>query len=431
MGESCFEMIVERHDKYMAKPDRRLKIATGVLVLAILSSLVVTGQDFPQWRGAGRDGRIEGLPGAANWPEKLNEKWKVRVGEGHSTPLVVGQRVYVHSRMAEREQVSAFDLETGRLVWQDGYEAGYMMNPAARGHGKGPKSTPVYADGRLCTLGITAVLSCYEAAKGRLLWRKSYGERFQAKAPLFGTAMSPLIDRGVLYVHVGGDDRGGLLALDPVTGAEKWAWTGDGPGYASPIVTEIAGKRQLVTQTQKYLVGIHTETGGLLWSMPFETEYVQNIVTPLIYGDLLIFSGINKGVLAIRVGWRNNQWVTDQVWQNREVSMYMSSPVLAGNLLFGMSHRNKGQFFCLDARSGKTLWTGDPRQGENAALLLAGGMLLALTDGGELTLTTVASKGAAVVRRYRVAESPTWAHPVITGRRLLIKDESTLKAYTW
>ncbi|MFM8392754.1 MAG: PQQ-binding-like beta-propeller repeat protein, partial [Acidobacteriota bacterium] len=375
-----------------------------------------------------RDGRIDGVA-RQDWPATLRPGWRIEVGIGHSSPLVVGERVYLHTRVGENEVVRALDLKTGRTLWQDSYAVDYTMNSAARSHGKGPKSTPVIAPGRLVTLGITGVLSVYDLTRGRLLWRRQFGDRFGANAPLYGTAMSPLVDRGLVILHVGGPDRGGLLAIDLQTGREQWAWTGDGPGYASPIVVELAGKRQVVTQSQKYLIGVWIDNGALLWKIPFETDYIQNAVTPIAVRDLLIFSGLNKGVMAYRVGWRNNQWVTDQVWHNREVSMYMNSPVIAGNLLFGFSHRQKGQFFCLDLETGRTRWTGDPRQGENAAMLLVDGHLLALTEQAELMVTTVASKGATLVRQYQVAASPTWAHPVLTGRRLLIKEASHLRVW--
>ena len=401
----------------------------AILALLFGVSTLVNGQDFPQWRGSNRDGRIDVVPAISKWPSQLRNGWKIEVGTGHSSPLVVGNRVYIHARQGENEVVSALDTGTGKRIWQDSYSVAYSVNPAAREHGKGPKSTPVYAGGRLYTLGITAILSCYEVARGRLLWRRNLGDRFVARAPLYGTAMSPIVDRGLVILHGGGPDQGGLIALDELTGKERWAWTGDGPGYASPIITEIAGKRQLVTQTEKYIVGIWVDTGALLWKIPFETDYSQNIITPVAWRDLLIFSGYNKGVMAVRVGWRDNQWVTDQVWQNRELSMYMSSPVVSGSWLFGFSHRNKGQHFCLDLESGRTLWTGDPRQGENAAILIVGGSLITLSELGELRVSSVASKGATLIRKYQVADGATWAHPVISGNRILIRDALSLRLW--
>jgi outer membrane protein assembly factor BamB len=303
------------------------------------------------------------------------------------------------------------------------------MNPAAAGHGKGPKSTPVYSNGKLYTLGITGVLSCYDTAKGKLLWRKDFAGQFKSTSPVYGAAASPIVDRGLLIAYVGGADSGALKAIDAASGEEKWSWNGDGPGYATPIVVERESTRQIVTQSQQNIIGVRADNGSLLWKIPFTTEWAQNIVTPIQYKDLLIFSGLNKGVFAVRVDCRDNAWVTDAIWQNKEVSMYMNSPLLAGDLLFGMSHKNKGQFFCLDAATGKTLWTGDPRQGENAAMVIAGDTIFSLTNDADLIVTSAADKGARVIKRYHVAEKPTWAHPTIVGRNILIKDETTLAVW--
>ncbi|HEY8458842.1 MAG TPA: PQQ-binding-like beta-propeller repeat protein [Blastocatellia bacterium] len=404
------------------------KTREAFFAFIVLGFLFQTGaaQDWPRWRGANGDAVVTGFAPPKVWPDQLKQRWRIAVGAGHSSPLVVGGSVYLHSRQGENEVAAAYDLNTGKTKWQDSYPAAYTMHPAATGHGKGPKSTPVYKDGKLYTFGITGILSCYDAAAGRLLWRKDFSQQFKSTSPDFGTSTSPIVDRGLLIVFVGGKDGGALKAFDAATGEEKWSWNGDGPAYATPIVVEIAGKRQIITQSQQNIIGVWADNGSLLWKIPFTTAYVQNIVTPIQYKDLLIFSGLNKGVFAVRVGWRDNRWATDVVWENKEVSMYMNSPLLAGDLLFGMSHKNKGQFFCLDAATGKTLWTGEPRQGENAAMVIAGDTIFSLTNDADLIITSAADKGAKVVKKYRVAEKPTWAHPAIVGRNILIKDESTL-----
>jgi outer membrane protein assembly factor BamB len=403
-----------------------------LLAFTLLGSVFQIGytQDWPRWRGANGDGAVTGFTAPKAWPDQLKQRWKTPVGVGHSSPLVIGARVYLHSRQDEDEVAAAYDLNTGKTIWRDRYPVAYTMHPAATGHGKGPKSTPVYSNinggARLYTFGITEILSCYDAEKGKLLWRKDFAKQFKSTSPLYGAAASPIVDRGLVIVYVGGENDGALKAFDAATGEEKWSWNGDGPGYATPIVVEIAGKRQIVTQSQQNIIGVWADNGSLLWKIPFTTDYAQNSVTPIQYKDLLIFSGIRKGVFAVRVGWRDNHWATDTVWENKEVSMYMNSPLLAGNMLFGMSHQNKGQFFCLDAATGRTLWTGDPRQGENAAMVIAGDTIFSLTDAADLIVTSAADKGAKVIRKYHVAEKPTWAHPAINGKNIVIKDETTL-----
>ena len=163
--------------------------------------------------------------------------------------------------------------------------------------------------------------------------------------------------------------------------------------------------------------------------MPFETEYVQNIVTPLLHKDLLIFSGINKGVFAVRLGYGNNKWTTTEVWRTKEASLYMSSPLLSGTTLYGLSHRNKGQFFALNADTGKTIWMSDPRQGENALLTQANGFVFGLTNDAELVVINANAKLPSVAKKYKAADSATWAHPAFVGNRVLVKDANSLAVW--
>lgn len=409
------------------------RIAVGFSLLGLFAASVfwqARGQDWQQWRGPNRDGSLSAFVPPKAWPETLSQKWKVTVGDGHSSPVIVGARVFLHSRQGDREVVASHDLATGKEVWKDSYPISYEMNPAARGHGKGPKSTPVATGGRLYTLGITGVLSSYDFVKGRLVWRKDFAGQFKQTSPVFGTAMSPIVDRGLLIVHSGGHDHGALMALDVATGAVKWRWAGDGPGYASPIAVELGGVRQIITQSQKNIIGVAESNGQLLWNIPFTTAYDQNVVTPIAARELIIISGINKGLTALRPVKRGNVWNADQVWQNTEVALYMNSPVLDGNTLYGFSHRNKGQYFSIDVTTGKTLWIGDGRQGENASLLLANGFLFTLNNEGDLQVFSATQKLATPLRKYKVANSPTWAHLIVLPGRFLVKDHQTLALWS-
>jgi outer membrane protein assembly factor BamB len=397
----------------------------------LLAAPILFSADWPQWRGPMRDGSLPSFHEPKVWPEKLTKKWTIAVGKGHSSPIFAASRVYVLSRQQENEVVSSINPEDGKVFWRQSYAAPYKVNPAAVGHGEGPKSTPVFADGKLYTLGISGILSCFNAATGEVLWRKDFSKQFQQTSPLFGTAMSPVVDNGLLIAHVGGNDDGALTAFDAESGEVKWAWKGDGPGYASPIIAAAAGVRQVVTQTQQNIVAVDESSGELLWQIPFSTPYVQNIVTPVFFRSTLIYSGLSKGTFGVAVTKARGQWSTMELWNNQEVSMYMSSPVLSGNLLFGFSHKNKGQFFCLDANTGKTQWVSDPRQGDNAAILQMGQRLLFLKDDAELIVAQVSAKGFEPLRRYKVADNPTWAHPLVLEKGIVIKDTEALAFWSF
>ncbi len=224
---------------------------------------------------------------------------------------------------------------------------------------------------------------------------------------------------------------GALTAFDAEKGAVKWTNDMDGPAYASPIIVTLAGLRQIVTFMQKDFVGVDAATGKVVWKLPAKTEYDTNSVTALSYKDMLIFYREGQGLSAVRLVKQGGQIIPQEIWNNRDNMLYMSTPVLQGSTLFGFSVLKKGQFFALDADTGKTLWQGPGRMGENAAILNAGGsVFLALTNEANLIVLPVNAKEYAPTVQYTVANSPTWAHPVVSGNRILIKDETTLRSLT-
>jgi outer membrane protein assembly factor BamB len=362
----------------------------------------------------------------------LKEEWRVTVGVGHSSPVLANGRIYVFARQGEEEVLLCLDAVSGKEIWRASQTIAYEMNPAAMGHGKGPKSTPVVSGGNVCTFGISGVVSCYDTGTGKLKWRREFSKLYPNTSPLYGTAMSPVIDNGLLIAHVGGPDKGALTAFDVETGAVKWSNDADGPAYASPIILTLAGVRQLVTFMQKDFVGVDAATGKLLWKIPAKSEYDTNSVTAVAYKDMVVFAREGQGLTAIRVAKDGAGLVPKEVWNNKENELYMSTPVLLGNMLFGLSVRQKGQFFAIEADTGKTVWQGPGRMGENAAILNLGGQaLLMLTNEANLIIQPVSAKNYAPVAKYTVAGSPTWAHPIVFGRRILVKDESTLISWAF
>lgn len=396
----------------------------------LVTTVAIFAGDWPQWRGPNRDGIAPGAP-PSNLPEKLTRKWQIAIGEGHSSPISAAGRIFAISREGSNEVVRAVDPASGKVLWQQSYAAPYSVNPAATSHGPGTKSTPVYSSGKLCTFGISGVLSCFDAASGRVLWRHDFKDQYKNTSPDFGTAMSPVIDGGLLMAHTGGDGNGALTAFDLNTGAAKWKWTGDGPAYSSPIIVEIGAVRQVVTQSQRNIIGVAEASGELLWKIPYRTNFEQNSVTPVFYNGMLILSGLDNGVMGLRVIKDAKGFRTERVWDNPQATMYMSTGVISGDLLYGFGNRNKGQFVCLDARTGQTLWSSPPRQGENAAIVRQGDTLFLLKNDAELVVARANAKSFEPQRTYTVADSPTWAHPVILDNGIIIKDKNSLALWTW
>jgi outer membrane protein assembly factor BamB len=407
-----------------------LSLKSLFLSAAVLSSSTSLRADWPQWRGPNRDGLVKSATVPATWPKGLKEEWKITVGAGHASPVESNGKIYVFARQAEEEVLLALDAVTGKEIWRSSQPVAYEMHEAARGQGKGPKSTPVVSNGIVYTFGISGVLSAHDANTGKLKWRREFSKDYPKTSPLFGTAMSPLVDSGLVIAHVGGPDKGALIAFDAQTGATKWSNAMDGPAYASPIIVTLAGARQLVTFMQKDLVGVDFATGKLLWKLPSKTRYDENINTVVTYKDLLIFSRVEQGLAAFRLTRQGAEITPQQIWVNKDAELYMSTPVLQGHTVYGLTTRQKGQFFAVDAETGKAVWQSPGRMGENAAILnLNDKVILFLTNEAKLIVQAVDGKTYAPVAEYTVASSPTWAHPLILDRRILIKDENSLTSW--
>jgi outer membrane protein assembly factor BamB len=405
-------------------------ILTLVTTLVLTVSLIAQAPapSWQQWRGPARDGVASAFTVPATWPAQLTKKWEATVGAGHSSPVISGNRVIVHSRQQEREVVAAYDLASGKQLWQDVVNTPYSMNPAAIGHGPGPKATPLVAGGRVFTFGISGIFTAYDLATGKMLWRKNE----PPLPPDFGTASSPIADGANVIAFLGGMKGGALTAMDAATGSVKWSWTGDGPAYASPIIATFAGTRQIITQSQTKLVGVSAADGKLLWEVPLKTPFEQNCVTPLVINDLVIAAGLDNPTIAYAItAGLGKGWTATPRWRNEQVSMYMSSPAASGSTIFGLSNKNRGQFFAIDAASGKTLWVGKPREADNASIVRAGNYLLLATTNSELIVAKPSVTAFEEVKRYTIADSATWAHPAYAGRNIVVKDVDKLIVWSY
>lgn len=407
---------------------RSARFAAAALAVVSMGSLALAA-DWPQWRGPARDG-VASFTAPKAWPEKLTKVWSIEAGAGHASPLVAGGRVYLHARQGGDETVSAFDLASGKLLWRDSHPASFSPPPEAQRHGQGPFATPALAGGVLYAFGINEVLSAYDAASGKLLWRHDFGKEFTTPRPYYGTSSSPLVVDGKVIVQAGGPGKGAVVALDAKTGKPGWRLDGDGPGYGSPVLAEFGGVRQVIVPTQNSILGAALATGEKLWEVPFKIPYDQNIITPVVMGDTFIVSGEDTDTQAIRVSRKDGKWTTEKVWSNRSITMYMSSPVLADGLLCGFSSFRRGHAFCADAKTGEVRWKTEGGEGESAAVVAGGDHVFVLRNDAELQVLRKAGGEIRKVAQYTVADAATWAYPVVMDGRILVKDATRLTLWS-
>ncbi len=387
---------------------------------------------WPGWLGPKRDGWVPGFQPPPSWPKRLEKAWEVKVGTGYGSPLVAGDRVYQHARQGDQEVLWCLDRKTGKVQWRQSYPAPFKIGPGGERHGKGPKSSPVLAQGRVLTLSILGELRAWDTSSGKLLWQRDYDERFGKSRPFWGASTSPIVEGDRVIVHFGTDERGALVALDLNTGEEIWSQGKDGPSYSSPLVVTLDGVRQVVEWNHRALVGVDVDTGKLLWEYPFpHVGSDQNMPTPVEHNGRILLGGENRGIHGLEPQKTNGAWTVKELWHQKAVALDMSSAVINGDLLYGFSHYGSGRLFCLDPRTGEVRWQGPGRTGENVMFLSIPGHVVALINRGELRIIEARGDHYQQMASYQVAEDSTWAPPVLLKSGILIKDLDTLSLWSF
>jgi outer membrane protein assembly factor BamB len=406
----------------MKDMQRTMTAFVGVLAL---SASCAFAQDWPQWRGANRDGKATGFTAPKEWPKELTQKWKVTVGLGDASAAVVGNKLYVFVRQDTDEVIRCLDATNGKELWSEKYDATKVAGPAASVH-SGPRSSPTVAEGKVVTLGVGGVVSCVDAATGKLFWRK---DDFSGAWPRFYAASSPIVTDGLCIAVLGGESNGGIVAYDLTSGDQKWKWTGDGAAYASPVILTAGGTKMVVTLTAKKIVGLGVADGKLLWEEPFAARGMNyNAATPIVDGQTVIFAGSGRGTKAVKVEKSADGFAAKELWSNPDNGVQFDSPVLKGGQIYGVSQN--GVLFCLDAQNGKTLWTSELGGRGFASIVDLGPVLLALTPKGDLTVFEPSDKEFKKLATYKVTETETYAYPVPAGKGLFVKDKDAVSLWT-
>lgn len=414
-------------------------------------------EGWPQWRGPNRDAKAADFKAPKAWPEKLTQKWKAAVGDGVATPALVDGKLYVFSRQDENEVLRSLDAASGKEIWNESYAA-RPVGGAARSF-SGPRCSPTVADGKVVTLGVEGVLSCHDAATGKVLWRH---EEFKGNVPRFATASSPIVVGGQCIAQLGGSQGGGIVAYELATGKEAWKWTGDGAAYGSPVLASVGGTKTIVAPTERSMVALDAASGSLLWRIEY-TQGRYNAATPIVDGTTLIVAGPERGMTAERLVEKDGKLAAEELWKNPEHSLQFNTPVLKEGLLFGLSTTDV--LFCVDAKDGRTLWSAPVAAATTAAgggeagpapeggrqggrggrggrggggggrpgfgsVVDAGPVLFALSPAGDLVVFAPSREKLERLATYKVAEGNAHAYPVIAGSGIYIKDGDSVALWT-
>lgn len=428
------------------KTRQRTLIWTIASVLAV--NVLGTAQDWPQWRGPNRDGKAIGFKPPASWPTELKSKWKIDVGEGVATPALVGNRLFVFSRDGGFEVIRSIDVDSGKEHWQDKYEALGADGPARSF--SGPRCSPAVSNGKVITIGVRGLISCLDAATGKVLWRK---DDFQGAVPGFYTSSSPLITDELCIAQLGARGQGALVAYDLATGSEKWRCPGD-PAYASPVLMNLDGQRIVVAQTEQKLLAVRAADGQTVAELASSPGGGRGggpgggrdykAATPIVDGQTVFIAG--RGTKALKLEKAGDGYAWKELWNNPDVAVQFNTPILKDGHLYGLTPGN--DLFCVNAQTGERTWLtptsqpgaspspapGGPGGGRGrggggsgfGSVADAGPVLIALTPASQLIVFEPNSKAFSEVARIKVADTPTHAHPILAGPRLIIKDQNSV-----
>jgi outer membrane protein assembly factor BamB len=447
--------------------------------------------DWPQWRGPNRDAKAADFTPPKTWPKELTQKWKIAVGEGVATPALVGDKLYVFSRQDGNEITRCLDAGTGKEIWQDKYESAGATGPAQQY--SGPRCSPAVADGKVITFGVRGVISCLDAAKGTKLWRKddfpnSYPRFFPSSSPMMvnGMCIAQVGGQGNggiwAYDLATGDVKWKWTGDSPAYASPDLMSIGGAKLVVAmterKIVALNAADGKLVWETPFVVQGMMG----------------YNAASPMVDGQTMIYTGSGRGVHAVQLAKDGDNFTAKELWSNPDKSVQFSTPVIKEGLLYGLTQANElfclntqdGKIAWTasltagsggapaaggssserggsDGKAGPASEMGRPgggpgtngpgggpgmggpggrrggpgggrgmggRGGGYGSIVNAGQVLMALTPASELVVFKPDGKAYTELARVKVAQSQTYAYPVVSANRIYVKDSDNVTLWT-
>jgi len=411
----------------VASPTQQPGTATQPSPASALSSPEVVAAHvsrnyWTNFRGPNRDGRYDEMPILTKWPAQgLPLLWKEPVGVGYSSFTIADGRAYTIEQRHRQEVVAAYDVNTGRELWTQGWNAEYIDDT-----GDGPRTTPTWDDGWLYALGATGELRCLNAKTGAVRWGKNILSDNEAENLSWAMAGSPLIVDDKVIVLPGGTGGKSVVAYNKVTGAPVWKVQNDRQAYVSPMLVTLAGRRQVLVVSASRVFGVAPEDGALLWSQTWDTDNGINVSQPIIVdaNRFFISSGYGKGASLVEVSGSGNALQARTLWTNVNMKNKFNSSVLHEGYVYGL---DEGILTCLDVSTGARKWKGG-RYGYGQ-VLLASGHLIVISDAGELALVKASPTEYTELARFAALDGKTWNYPAIADGKLFLRNAKEMAVY--
>ena len=380
--------------------------------------------DWPRIFGSRGDSASAETGLAASFPAKGPPvAWRRDAGQGYAGIVVAGGKAVLFHRVGDDMVAQALDAATGKPLWKHSYPTRYSD---MLGKGDGPRSTPAIADGKVFVLGPAGVLACLSLKDGKKKWSKDLAAAYEVKQAYFGVGTSPLVVGKRVLANVGGEGAG-VVAFDTETGKESWKATSQEASYASPVLADLAGKRQALFFTREGLLCLEPDTGKVLHAKRWRPRIRAsvNAASPVVLpgGHVFLSTSYGTGGLLLKI----TKAGVEEVWKNdKSLTCHFNTPVAVGDQLYGVHGRQEGgaELRCIDWKTGKVRWS---EKGFGCgSLLAADGKLWLMSEAGELILAKPNAAKFDVVSRAKVLSGPVRATLALAEGRLYCRDDKKL-----
>lgn len=415
-------------------------ILTGIVL--IFCALNVAAQDWPDWRGANRDGVWNETGVVEKFSvDSLPAVWSVPVGAGYSGPTVANGKVYLTDRLEKPEPtegVLCFDEQTGKKIWEHRYNCEYE----GVGYPAGPRASVVINNGKAYALGTMGNLFCFDAENGNIVWQRDLNRDYKIRMPIWGIAATPLIADDKIILQISGSDNACVVALDKNTGKETWRNLDDMASYSAPVLITQANKKVVVVWTEDSLTGLDRSTGKVYWRIPWKIKMGMGISTPVLYQNYIFVSCFYSGSLLVKLG--ENSLTAEKVWQRQGQSerktdalhCVINTPVILDDYIYGVD--SYGELRCLELKTGDRVWenlTAVPKnRWANIHFIQHGDKTWMFNEKGELIISKLDPQGFHEMSRTKIIEPTqkqlprgvTWSHPAFANRHVFARNDNRL-----
>jgi outer membrane protein assembly factor BamB len=379
--------------------------------------------DWPEFRGPLRDSRVPGVTFATDWQQSPpKELWRRPVGLAYSSFAVVGDYLFTQEQRGEEELVVCYRAATGDEVWTNAVANRYENNM-----GHGPRATPTFHEGKLYTMGPSGVLQCLDASTGKTVWKRDLTADVGASVPGWGFASSPLVVDDRVIVFAGAGDGKGVAAYDRASGDLAWSAGSGRSGYCSGQFARIAGVPQVLFTSGFGLQAFAPESGEKLWEHAWDMGSNARVVQPLFVNDntVAIGSSFGKGTRLVEISRVETAWNVAEKWTTKRFRPYFNDQVFFEGHCYGF---DGNRLSCIDMATGERLWAGE-RYGGQILLLSDMGVLLVLSEKGEVALVRATPDSYNKLASFHALSGKTWNHPVIANGKLFVRNAEEAACY--